>query len=130
MYNNFKYGACLVKIMGVELLFDKNNKEFYKLNLQASNLVMKNQKVNICIFKNSFSLSIDDFIELIGTNDEKKMIGKLFYCNIQKNNKGYPSLKDFYMTVDSSKLLFDPRKKVLLAKKIEKEVSIKGLIGG
>lgn len=124
----FKGGIYLAEIKKIESTATRTGSEYYRVELGVSNQEIRDKKVDIYIFENSFSFSIDDFIKLIGTNDEKEMIEKLFYCNIEKNMKGYPELKDFYMTVDSSKLFYDPRKKVMLAKKIEKEISIKGLI--
>jgi len=130
MSNNFKNDVYLAEIKDIQHLVTRNDAEFWKLELNISNLKIKNQRVNICIFENNSYFSKNDLIKLIGASDEKTMIGKLFYCNIDMNEKGFPFIKAFYMTIDETKLLFDPRKNVMLATKIERKTNLKRIIGG
>jgi hypothetical protein len=122
-----KIEVCLAEIMGVKVLISRNGTKYYVVVLQVSNQDVTNKKIEVCFFENSYTFSISDFVEKVGTNEEEEMIGKLFYCSIGNNTKGYPELKDFYMTVDRSKLFYDPRKKELLERRVQGNVSLKGL---
>ena len=113
MSRGIKEGAYMMEITGV----DYRSSTYWSgltLNLKAFNLEVKQKNIKINIFDGGFNVSTESFLEFIGTNVESEMIGKLFYCRLEKNKKGYIEIKKLYMPIDRNKLLYDPRNSKLL----------------
>ena len=126
MFKGIMNGAYLVEIMGADYRY-YNYSGGIALDIKVSNLEVKQKKININIFDDAFNTSTESFTEFIGTNVESQMIGKLFYCYLEKNSRGYFEIKKLYMPIDRSKLFFDPRNSKLLVKHTVKR-AYKGMI--
>jgi hypothetical protein len=106
-----KIGVVLAEIIDIEVV-EKNNTKYLRLFIEVSNFKVKKQRISTNLFYKGYGVTAEEFLKFMGTNEKSILIGQLFYCEIDKKQSGYDTIKNLFMKPETECLYFDPRKTV------------------
>lgn len=101
-------GTALLVITKAEL---NHTRDLLRVEAKASTLEKTNMEIKINIFKNSYTVSIDDLMKRCNVTSINDLVGKLIYAKLSINKKGHQEISQLYISVIEEQLIYDPRNK-------------------